>query len=295
MEIWFWTTVCSKAGKLIAWNEGAFVMKKLLMCVFFGTSVITSAWAADSNLNCEALLTSQSLLASDIRFKDEISQIIASSDPSMAELKIKVSWGESASSIGHLWIPSDAVVTHKSLPRVPDPNVWDKPNKFRFVVALGGSKTIEPSFKSYEVQKYVRKGKTNFILVSREQDNSSKYELLHLYIALAAAPFVNLVNFDQSLYPTQMSYPEDPVRLAGPKSLRAIQNFRHFGHDKNRREEAAKEIKPEIVNLLQAGKQFKYLGIVLTGFSDELNVVESSKADSFTVEYFFGVPVPLRN
>ena len=264
-------------------------MKKLLVVIALSTSL--SSWATSPELRCQALLTSQGIVNSDSLFKNEISQIVNSVVPSLFEdLKIKVSWGET-DNVNYLMIKKDEPTTHQNLPRIPNPSAWTNPRTFDFtVVVLGNSnKAMASSIKGYKINSYSSRGKTNYSLTV-EASEESPADLLNLYIALSLAPFVNVVIFDQEISPTKFSYPDGPVSLAEPEELRAIRNFRHLRDDKSKHEEAANEIKPGIVKMLQMGTQLEYRGVLITGFSDDLDVVAYSKASSFTAEYIFSVP-----
>lgn len=269
-------------------------MKKLLLSVAFGTSL--SAWAVDPQLNCQALVSSQGIVNSDSAFKNELSQIVTATVPALYnDLKIKINWGESGN-VDYLFIKKDEPATHQSIPRIPDPSAWSKPGTFTFTVVVLGtsSKAIGSSIKRYRIHSYTRSGKTLHSLSVEASEGSQlrnfHVDLLNLYVALTAAPFVDGVIIEQDISPTKMGYPDAPIALAEPAELRAIRSFRQVGGDRNKREEAAQEIKPGIVNALESGRSLEYQGLLLTGFSDQLEVVSDAKAVSFTVEYVFKVP-----
>lgn len=266
-------------------------MKKLLICAAFGTSLSAWAVAIDPQLNCQALVTSQTLLRSESLFKKEIVQIIRASVPTLYDdLKIKIHWGQ-RDNFNYSMIRKDEAETHQTLPQIPPPRTWPRRDRFRFtVVVLGTSnQAIGTSIKSYEILSYARRGKTIYGL-SVEASEGSKVDLLNLYAALTAAPFVEGVIFEQDVAPTQMSYPNAPIPLSEPAELRAIRAFRQFGSEAKRREEVAEGIKPGIVQALQSGRHLQYRGLILTGFSERSDIVDYAKAASFTIEYIFSLP-----
>lgn len=68
-----------------------------------------------------------------------------------------------------------------------------------------------------------------------------------------------------------------------------IRNLRQIGDDRTKYEQAIADVKPEIVKKLASSKQFHHQTTMITGFSDQMDVVSNSKATSFSVDYIFKI------
>lgn len=142
-------------------------MKKMLMCVIFGVSV--SAWASNSQIKCQALLTSEGLLNSASQFRSEISEIVSSTVPvKFDELKIKISWGFSGLEIVRQYmINAEDLSTHQSLPQIPNPADWPRHESFNFAIVVQGisKENSGLSIQNYKIHRWSSENSIKFSLV----------------------------------------------------------------------------------------------------------------------------------